>query len=537
LIIDEAHKFIDAARTMYGVELSSESAQEVISNVGRFEFKREGFYELATTAAAKLASESARLFAGLIAEADNENDIKSVAINKNSARHIRNIRAITERLLFILRYEAFFCKANEALAWVRRKYGVNTSPIDIKHLLREVGDETDDRETMRSLMHKQITRLHQALCALPEIKHKAELEIKQRQARRFSLNTERQATANDKSKSSTVIWKKVRRLLPVESATGNESDRIIRLIRQIQHIHEQASEFANHGNLICWLENEDEPPKLCAVPNNLNDRLFRDQWGKGIPTILTSGTLSAGGDFTRTNQSFGLDNLGVKLSEATYPSPFNYRKNALLYLSENTPFPNIKNKGYIEAVTDEIEQLVKASNGHAAVLFTSFDAMGRVFATLKQRNLPFPMFRLDKGGVKEIERFKQSGNGILFASGSLWEGIDIPHDPLSMLIIVRLPFQVPNAIGEYEQTKYSDFPSYLRSVLVPEMLVKLKQGFGRLIRTEADTGAVAILDSRVNGKGAYRERVLDALPNCVVTDDISKVRQFFQSIKTPDYFK
>jgi len=150
--------------------------------------------------------------------------------------------------------------------------------------------------------------------------------------------------------------------------------------------------------------------------------------------------------------------------------------------------------------------------------------------------LPFPLFRLERGGVHAIERFKQSGNGILFASGALWEGIDIPGDALSMLIIVKLPFQVPDAIGEYERKQYPDFPTYLKSVLVPEMLVKLKQGFGRLIRNETDTGVVAILDCRVNSKGSYRERVLNTLPDCRVTADIGEVEDFIKQQKIPDYF-
>jgi len=146
------------------------------------------------------------------------------------------------------------------------------------------------------------------------------------------------------------------------------------------------------------------------------------------------------------------------------------------------------------------------------------------------------MFRLDKGGIREIERFKQSGNGIMFAAGALWEGIDIPGDALSMLIIVKLPFAVPDPIGEYEQTLYQDMDEYKECIIVPEMLIKLKQGFGRLIRTEDDTGVVAILDSRVNRSGAYRQQVLDALPDCYVTDDMSMVGGFMRVKKSPDYF-
>jgi ATP-dependent DNA helicase DinG len=163
--------------------------------------------------------------------------------------------------------------------------------------------------------------------------------------------------------------------------------------------------------------------------------------------------------------------------------------------------------------------------------------MDMVWEQLAERNMPFPLFRLDKGGVREIERFKRSGNGVLFAAGALWEGIDIPGDVLSMLIIVKLPFAVPDPIGEYEQTLYAGMDEYKSAVVVPEMLIKLKQGFGRLIRTEKDTGCAAILDSRVNESGAYRGRVLDALPDCYVTADIHEVEGFFRVMKSPEYFK
>jgi ATP-dependent DNA helicase DinG len=118
----------------------------------------------------------------------------------------------------------------------------------------------------------------------------------------------------------------------------------------------------------------------------------------------------------------------------------------------------------------------------------------------------------------------------------LWEGIDIPGDALSMLIIVKLPFAVPDPIGEYEQTLYRDMVEYKNRVIVPEMLIKLKQGFGRLIRSETDTGVVAILDSRVSNRGAYRERVLNALPDCPVTSDASDVIVFIDDKKSADYF-
>ena len=153
-----------------------------------------------------------------------------------------------------------------------------------------------------------------------------------------------------------------------------------------------------------------------------------------------------------------------------------------------------------------------------------------------KRNLPYPLLKMERGTTNAIERFKKSGNGVLFASGSMWEGIDIPGDALSMLIIVRLPFAVPDPIGEYEQTQYESIREYIRCVVVPEMLIKLKQGFGRLIRTERDSGVVAILDCRANESGLYRADVANALPPCRVTFRISDVKQFLRLKKPPEYF-
>jgi len=318
-------------------------------------------------------------------------------------------------------------------------------------------------------------------------------------------------------------------------------ERQSKAVWKLNTINEKVSELRKHSKLIHWfekrMEGETNTDALCAIPKDLNERLHRDLWSGGVPIVLTSGTLSVSGDFTRAKETLGLNLISPnKIFDTNMPSPFDHKNNALMYISENTPFPDNKDKRYIAAVADEVERLVRASHGHAAVLFTSYNAMGQVHAILKNRNLPFPLFRLERGGVHAIERFKKSGNGILMASGALWEGIDIPGDTLSMLIIVKLPFAVPDPIGDYERSLCGDMDIYKARCVVPDMLVKLKQGFGRLIRTETDSGVVAILDSRVNERGTYRSRVLAALPDCGVTSDIAAVRRFFTNKKPAAYF-
>jgi Rad3-related DNA helicase len=540
LVIDEAHRFLGVARDMYGTELSEENAVDIHKNVERLKFKREEL-QLPTYRTVKtLCDESIRLFEKLTVQIETkeetEAETKSVTITSDIVRHIRNLNAVSLRLLVYLRNEAFYCKAVELLAWIHRRYKVDVSPINLRLMFGNIDITNIDKAAQHKQFYSQMIKLNSAICELPDIKRKVALEREQRLAHKYSFNTDNQLAIGQKSNILDAIWKRTKKLLPVESASGSGSDWAVRLIWQVQEFREQATELCAYQNLITWLEQEEDVAKLCAIPNNLNDRLFKDQWSKGIPIILTSGTLSAGGDFTRTKQTLGLDNLGNKLSESTHQSPFNYRDNALLYIPKNLPRPDNQSKAYISAVTKEIKSLIQAAHGHTAVLFTSYDAMGRVYANISNSNPKYQLYRLDKGGGKEIEKFKKSRNGVLFASGSMWEGIDIPGDSLSLLIIVRLPFQVPDAIGEFERNRYANFTDYLNSVIVPEMLIKLKQGFGRLIRTETDSGVVAILDSRVSANSAYRHKVLNALPDCTVTQNIVDVAAFIKKKKSADYF-
>ena len=439
VIIDEAHKFLSAARTMFGSELSSFSLPVIKDIVFSMSFKRESAQILARKTAKKLSDESRRLFKGLDELSSNEETGDeatrfTAVIDKDGARHLRNLRNIADLLYELL--------ASEPVA------------------------------------------------------------------------------TNGEGKKSDILW-------------------------DLDAMREQLASLTRHSENICWLEKPnmdvtagtEQEIRLCAIPQDLDSILYRSLWSRGIPIVLTSGTLSAGGDFSHIKKTLGLEKLGNKLTETTKPSPFNHRENAMLYISEAMPFPDQSDRAYIAAVANETEKLIRASHGHAAVLFTSYKAMDMVWEQLVKRNLPFPLYRLDKGGVREIEKFKKSGGGVLFASGAMWEGIDIPGDALSMLIIVKLPFQVPDPIGEYEQTLYKDMQEYKSRVIVPEMLIKLKQGFGRLIRTETDSGVVAILDSRANSTGAYRERVLAALPDCRVAADIAAVARFIKVKKTPEYFK
>ena len=162
--------------------------------------------------------------------------------------------------------------------------------------------------------------------------------------------------------------------------------------------------------------------------------------------------------------------------------------------------------------------------------------MGRVYEKLKDK-FPVPVLQAQRNPQIYLERFKQLPNAVLFASGACWEGVDFPGDMVSLLIIVKLPFQVPDPLGEAMRKQYSDLHSYIRAEVVPEMQIKLRQGFGRAIRTETDSCVVAILDPRAAPGGRYHRAVLDALPEMPVSDKLTDIQSFLQSKKNPSYFE
>lgn len=186
-------------------------------------------------------------------------------------------------------------------------------------------------------------------------------------------------------------------------------------------------------------------------------------------------------------------------------------------------------------LADEIVRLVHACCGHALVLFTSYRQMAEVKAMTDGR-WPYPTFQAWRNGGRVIQQFKESGNGILFAAGSCWEGIDFPGDMVSLLIIAKLPFPIPDPVSDYERRQYPNLRDYINAEIIPEMQKKLRQGFGRAIRTEQDSCVVAILDERAGIGGRYHDAALAALPICPTTEKIEDVQQFIREQKRPDYF-
>jgi len=302
----------------------------------------------------------------------------------------------------------------------------------------------------------------------------------------------------------------------------------------------EAIKSINKEEDICWLEKTNMKGQcvFVSIPKSLNETLENDLWQSYKSILLTSGTLAVDEDFSYMKKQLGLNRINQnRISEICKVSPFDFNSNCMIYISKGVPFPNTDDENYINKVSDEISKLIKASNGHALVLFTSYKPLRLVYNSLKEEFTDIPLIEMSRGRNEAVNKFRNSGNGVLFATGSMWEGVNIPGDILSQLIIVKLPFPIPDPISDYESRQYDDRNGFMQEVLLPKMLIKLRQGVGRLIRSEFDSGVVSILDSRASIYGKYHKSVMRALPECKIGILIEDINIFLKEKKEKSYFK
>lgn len=287
------------------------------------------------------------------------------------------------------------------------------------------------------------------------------------------------------------------------------------------------------SNYLFWLERK-KNIKIFACPKNMDSEIKSLYFDKLKTTILTSATIANRQDGTEEEvyeyfiKSTGFPVRGGFLSSPK-ESPFPYNKNAILYYRENMPHPGKDRIKFIEEGAKEIERLINITDGRALILFTAKSDLKQVYEILKEKNLGYKLLRQRASSSQNelLHEFKEDENSVLLATGTFWEGIDVPGKALSNVIIFRLPFPVPDPIIEYKRNTCKDF---LMEVSVPLMIVKLRQGVGRLIRKQDDKGIVAILDPRINdeSKSRYKDIVFNSLPIKRKTNDIEKLKKFWK---------
>ena len=326
------------------------------------------------------------------------------------------------------------------------------------------------------------------------------------------------------SRSLLVLEKQVGRLL---SAQGR---------RQLEKLRGTVSLLSSpRTNMILYTADDgDGGTMLCATVSDLTEQMRQVLWRPEHAFVLASGTLAVGDDFHRFRSQTGLMD-GRRVTESVSLSPFDYKRNCLLYLPQLPPSQS--SEAYYDGLTDEIAELIRAAWGHALVLFTSYAAMSAVKDRLRERELSFPLFTLGRNAMHMTELFRQTPGAVLLATGAAWEGFDFPGDCVSLLVIPRLPFAYPDALKEKEREEYASLRQFIQNVAVPEMQIKLRQGFGRAIRTETDTCVIAILDERASHGRRYYAAMREALPDMRTTSSLRAVTKFLRELKPESYFE
>ena len=249
----------------------------------------------------------------------------------------------------------------------------------------------------------------------------------------------------------------------------------------------------------------------------------RDSEASPSVTFPCSATIATGNSFAFLRASLGVD----EAQEYVAPSPFDYTAQARLYVAP--PRCNPKDDRFASRVAPIVEECLELSRGRAFVLFTSYARLREVYALLRER-LTFPTkLQGELPRAHLLDWFRTTRNAVLFGTGTFWEGIDVVGDQLSCVIIDRLPFPSPGdplvaaRMAAIEAAGRGSFEEYM----IPAAIVRLKQGFGRLIRSKADRGIVALLDGRI-GSMRYGATILDALPPARRVEDLTELRGFLE---------
>ena len=294
----------------------------------------------------------------------------------------------------------------------------------------------------------------------------------------------------------------------------------------------QAQQETSQQERVLWIEAFSSSLQLHQTPLSIAPIFSKQREGTPRAWIFTSATLAVKNDFHHYAAQMGLWDEPAQ----SWPSPFDYANQGVLYVPQNLPQPNAFE--YTDAVIDAALPVIEAAGGRAFFLCTTLRAVNKVGERLRtefeKRQWNFPLMVQGEAGRTELlDRFRAAGNAVLVGSQSFWEGVDVRGDALSLVIIDKLPFSPPDdpvlaaRIDALEKKGLSGFIHHQ----LPAAIINLKQGAGRLIRDESDRGVLMICDPRLISK-PYGRRIWQSLPPFKRTRELGVVRQFFLSGKT-----
>lgn len=312
---------------------------------------------------------------------------------------------------------------------------------------------------------------------------------------------------------------------PLEGLEGASRglDACIERRAELQALFDQL-DSAGSGGTVRWYERRGRGFGLHITPLDVSEvfQHYRDELDAAW--VFTSATLAVKGDFSHFTREMGLDEAETLCLD----SPFDYPKNALLWLPDLGVEP--RDPSYVPRLIGQLAPVLEASRGRAFLLFTSHRAL-RAAAELLEGTVDFPLFVQGQAPRSVLlEAFRGSGNGILLGTASFWEGVDVIGDALSLVVIDKLPFAAPDdpVLEAHGERLRAEGGNPFMQLALPQAVITLKQGAGRLIRDVSDRGVLAVCDPRLRTRG-YGATFLDSLPPMRRTEDVDEVVAFFEA--------
>ncbi len=303
-------------------------------------------------------------------------------------------------------------------------------------------------------------------------------------------------------------------VLPEESQdVFNQISSLYRRLGDLQD-HLNGFVFEPQVDRIYWVEVKPDGrmPSLHEAPLHIGPLMERHLWHEKASVILTSATLTAAGDFDYLRERL----QAVDAYELALGSPFDYENATLLYLANDIPEPN-QRQAYQRGINQSLLHLCRTTGGRALVLFTSYAQLRAASQAISPQLAEDGILVYEQGeGASShtlLESFRSADKAVLLGTRAFWEGVDVPGEALSVLVIAKLPFDVPSDPIVASRAETFEDPFFQFSL--PEAILRFRQGFGRLIRTQSDRGVVAILDRRVLSK-RYGKIFIESLPTCTI---------------------